>query len=90
MIPMVLLWSSVAVWADQGDDQRDVGNLIVGLDGLRGPWAARVLLILWERYFMSQGTMNNEAIQSGSADETSTTRDLLRRQVPRATNYCFG
>ena len=39
---------------------------------------------------MSQGTMNNEAIQSGPTDETSTTRDLFSRQVPGATYCCFG
>jgi hypothetical protein len=53
----------------------------VGLDGLRGPWAASVLLNMRESYFMSQGIMNNGG-KSDTADKTSSARDLFSRQVP--------
>jgi hypothetical protein len=39
--------------------------------------------------FVSPGTTYNAAVQSGRADETSTARDLLQKQVPR-TKCSFG
>jgi hypothetical protein len=84
MIRMVSLWSSISLWADRGDDQRDAGDVIAGRDDLKKPWNARNLLNLREKHFVSPGTTYHAAVQSGPADETSTARDLLQKQVPRA------
>jgi hypothetical protein len=90
MIRMVSLWSSISLWADRGDDQRDAGDEIAVRDDLKRPWSARDLLNLCEKYFVPPGTIYHRSVQSGPAHETSTTRDLPRRQVPRATYCCFG
>ena len=51
--------------------------MLEGRDGLRGPWAARVLLNMRESYFMSQGIMNNGG-KSDTADKTSSARTCFR------------
>jgi hypothetical protein len=51
MIRMVSLWSSISLWADLGDDQRDAGDVIARRDDLKKPWNTRDLLNLSEEYF---------------------------------------
>ena len=67
MIRMVSLWSSISLWADRGDDQRDAGDVIAGRDDLKKPWNTRDLLNLREKLFVSPGTIYHAAVQSGPA-----------------------
>jgi hypothetical protein len=55
MIRMVSLWSSISLWADRGDDQRDAGDVIAGRDDLKKPRNTRDLLNLREKYFCVAG-----------------------------------
>ena len=55
MIRMVSPRSSISLWADRGDDQRDAGDEIAVRDDLKRPWSARDLLNLREKYFCVAG-----------------------------------
>jgi hypothetical protein len=74
MIRMVSLWSSISLWADRGDDQRDAGDVIAGRDDLKRLWSARDLLNLRKKCFCVAG----DNIPCGGSEWPRLTRRLRR------------